>query len=262
MIATIEHGEATSDRPTLLFVHGAMHGAWAWDEHFLPYFAGRGWHAVALDLRGHGGSPSERSVRWASIREYVDDITEVVDTLPNPVVLIGHSLGGFAVQRYLEERSAPAAVLVGSTPHNGAMRLTLRAIRHDPVGGARALATLRLLPMFGPPEAARYWFFSADAPSREVAAYSARIGDESFRAVVDTIVRPVHTERVTTPLLVMGGSRDRTATPTDVCRTARRYGAEPIVLEGLPHDLMLDRGWERAASYIAEWLVGATVGAG
>jgi hypothetical protein len=259
MIATIERGEATPGRPSLVFVHGAMHGAWAWDEHFLPYFASRGWRVVALDLRGHGNSPSQRSVLWASVRDYVDDIAQVVDKLPNPPVLIGHSLGGFAIQRYLEGRSAAAAVLVGSTPYSGAMRLTLRAIRHDPVGGARALATLRLLPMFGPPDAARYWFFSADAPADEVATYSSRLGDESFRAVVETIVRPVRTARVTTPLLVMGGSRDRTATPADVRITAQRYDVEPVILDDLPHDLMLDQGWERAASYIADWLVGATV---
>jgi hypothetical protein len=26
----------------LLFVHGAWHGAWCWEEKFLPYFADRG----------------------------------------------------------------------------------------------------------------------------------------------------------------------------------------------------------------------------
>ena len=26
----------------LLFVHGGFHGAWCW-EHYLPYFASRGW---------------------------------------------------------------------------------------------------------------------------------------------------------------------------------------------------------------------------
>lgn len=148
----------------------------------------------------------------------------------------------------------PAAVLMGSMPANGAMRLTLRAIRHNPLGALRAFATLRLLPMFGSPDAARYWFFSDDAPSDDVLTWSDRLSDESFRAVVDTVVRPVRTQRVSTPLLVLGGSQDRTATPDDVALTARRYGVTPVVLEGLPHDLMLDAGWERAASYVAEWL--------
>lgn len=254
MIATVERGRATSGRPSIVFVHGAMHGAWAWDEHFLPWFADRGEHVIALDLRGHGASPSDRSVLWASIRDYLDDLTEVVGRLPNPPVLIGHSLGGFVVQRYLERASVPAAVLVGSTPYSGAMRLTVRAMRHNPLGALRTFATLRLLPMFGTPEAAHYWFFSPDAPREQVAGYSRLLTDESFRAVVDTIVRPVRTKRITSPLLVLGGSEDRTATPADVAFTAHRYGVEPVCLDGLPHDLMLDEDWERAATYIADWL--------
>ncbi|GGB45792.1 alpha/beta hydrolase [Flexivirga endophytica] len=254
MIASIERGDPSPTSPSIVFVHGAMHGAWSWDEHFLGYFADRGRHVIALDLRGHGDSPIDRSVLWASVRDYLDDLAEVADRLPNPPVLVGHSLGGFVVQRRLEEHPAPAAVLVGATPPSGAMRLTLRAIRHDPAGAARAFATLRLLPMFGSPEAAHHWFFSADTPAGQVAGWSDRLCDESFRAVVDTLVRPVRTKRVTTPLLVLGGSADRTAPPQDVAFTAHRYGVEPVVLDGLPHDLMLDGGWQRAAAHIANWL--------
>lgn len=35
----------------LLFVHGAWHGAWCWEEYFLPYFAEHGYRSVALSLR-------------------------------------------------------------------------------------------------------------------------------------------------------------------------------------------------------------------
>ncbi len=53
-------------RPTPpLFVHGAYGGAWEWDEHFLPYFAERGWEAHALSLRGHAGSDGVDTVQFA-----------------------------------------------------------------------------------------------------------------------------------------------------------------------------------------------------
>lgn len=258
MIATIERGTPTPQRPSIVFVHGAMHGAWSWDEHFLPYFAAHGWHAVALDLRGHGDSPISGSVRFASIRAYLADLAEVTGRFANPPVLVGHSLGGFVVQRHLETQPAPAAVLVGSTPPSGAMRLTLRAMRHDPAGAVKAFATLRLLPMFGRPDAA-HWFFSPETPRREVTSYADRLTDESFRAVLDTVMRPVRTKRVSTPMLVLGGSQDRTATPEDVAITARRYGVGPVNPDGLPHDVMLDRRWEDAASYIENWIRTAVV---
>ncbi len=58
-------GGATATRSTpLLFVHGgAFHGgAWCWDDHFLDYFAERGYHALALNLRG-GTVPARRLCR-------------------------------------------------------------------------------------------------------------------------------------------------------------------------------------------------------
>ncbi len=34
---------SASESAPLLFVHGAFHGAWCWDVHFLPWFAPRSW---------------------------------------------------------------------------------------------------------------------------------------------------------------------------------------------------------------------------
>ena len=75
VIARTPKGRA---RPTpLLFVHGAYGGAWEWDEHFLPYFAERGWVSHALSLRGHAGSDGGESVRYARLRDYLADVEQV-----------------------------------------------------------------------------------------------------------------------------------------------------------------------------------------
>jgi len=40
-------------QPTpLLFIHGALHGAWCWDVHFFEYFAQHGFASHAVNLRG------------------------------------------------------------------------------------------------------------------------------------------------------------------------------------------------------------------
>ena len=89
-------------RAPLLFVHGACHGAWCWAEHFLDYFAAHGHSSYAVSLRGHGESDGKDVVQWASVKDYVADVARVADGLPRPPVLIGHSLGGLVVQKYLE----------------------------------------------------------------------------------------------------------------------------------------------------------------
>jgi pimeloyl-ACP methyl ester carboxylesterase len=81
----------TRGKPGLVFVHGgAAHAQW-W-SFIAPMFASQ-WHAVALDLSGHGDSGRREAYgheMWA--REVIAVIAEA--GFPGPPVLVGHSLGG------------------------------------------------------------------------------------------------------------------------------------------------------------------------
>jgi pimeloyl-ACP methyl ester carboxylesterase len=117
MLELVDRGSCSDAHPTpLLFVHGACHGAWCWDEHFLDFFADNGYQVIALNLRGHGGSPVLKPLNKCTIADYVDDVRSVAATVPTTPVLIGHSMGGFIVQKCLETGKAPAAVLMSSAP--------------------------------------------------------------------------------------------------------------------------------------------------
>lgn len=72
----------------LLFVHGANHAAWCWDEDFLDFFADRGYRALAVSLRSHGRSPTSKPLRKCSVADYVDDVASVADTLETRPVII------------------------------------------------------------------------------------------------------------------------------------------------------------------------------
>jgi len=53
MLELIDKGSCSDAHPTpLLFVHGAWHAAWCWDENLLDFFADKGFRAVAVSLRG------------------------------------------------------------------------------------------------------------------------------------------------------------------------------------------------------------------
>ncbi|HEX9180581.1 MAG TPA: alpha/beta fold hydrolase, partial [Burkholderiales bacterium] len=56
-------------RAPLLFVHGAFSAAWCWAEHFLPYFADRGYDSYAVSLRGHGASEGRDQIHFHSLRD-------------------------------------------------------------------------------------------------------------------------------------------------------------------------------------------------
>jgi Alpha/beta hydrolase family len=85
MLEVVDRGSSSESHPVpLLFVHGGEHAAWCWDEHFLDYFAAKGYRALALSLRGHGMSSNSKPPRACSIADYVQDVCSIADHLsPN-----------------------------------------------------------------------------------------------------------------------------------------------------------------------------------
>jgi len=87
-----------AERPTLLLLHGGRDHARSWDD--VARVLHRDWHVVAPDLRGHGDSA------WAvggsyTLADHVLDLAQLLSALGrDPVVLVGHSLGGAVVLQY------------------------------------------------------------------------------------------------------------------------------------------------------------------
>lgn len=239
----------------LLFVHGAWHGAWCWDEHFLSHFASLGWDAHALSLRGHAGSSGREGLRRHRIKDYVADVGAVVADLGTDTVVIGHSMGGLVVSKYLELYPAPAGALLAAVPLRGVLPLTLRVARRHPALFARANATMSLYPLVGTTELVREMFFSSDLPDDLVRDYQARLGDESYLGYLDMLAfalpRP---SRVRSPLLVVGGEDDAMFTVAQVRATGAAYDARTVILPGVAHDVMLDTRWRSVADTLADWL--------
>jgi pimeloyl-ACP methyl ester carboxylesterase len=256
MLEVIDKGSCSDAHPDpLLFVHGAWHAAWCWDEHFLDFFTDKGYRALAVSLRGHGGSPTPKPLRWCSITDYVDDVASVADSLPIRPVVIGHSMGGYVVQKYLESHDAPAGVLVASVPARGIAGFLLRYTKQHPWRVTSALVTGKASALFNSADAVREKFFSARTPDSTVAHCAGQIQDESRRITLDALVlnlpRP---ERVTTPLLVLGAESDDCITTDEVRSTARAYRTEARIFAEIGHDMMLEPGWVAVAEHIHTWL--------
>jgi alpha-beta hydrolase superfamily lysophospholipase len=239
----------------ILFVHGMSHAAWCWAEHFLPYFAQHGYVSYALSLRGHGGSEGRERLRWTSLDEYVSDVTQVIGQLERPPVLVGHSMGGMIVQKYLESHEAPATVLLASAPPRGVVQATLRfALRH-PLVFMKSNLMMSMFPIVGTPQLAQEALFSADIPEDKVMSYFSRLQDESYRAYLDmmglSLPRP---DRVKTPILVMGAADDRLISTSEVEATARAYHTHAEVFPNMAHDMMLEVGWQTVADRILGWI--------
>jgi pimeloyl-ACP methyl ester carboxylesterase len=255
MLEVIDKGCVSESHPVpLLFVHGAWHAAWCWDEHFLNFFADKGYRALAVSLRGHGSSPTPK-LRTCSLADYVEDVSVVADSLPRRPVVIGHSLGGVIVQKYLESHDAPAGVLMASMPPRGNLGSGLRWLRQHPWHFTKMAITGKSLAYVNTPRLARERFFSAHMPDAQVLQYATRLQEESARIGVDCLVlnlpRP---KRVTTPLLVLGAQNDEAHTAKEIRATARAYRTEAEFFPRMGHNMMLEPGWAAVAERIHTWL--------
>ncbi|MBI5950982.1 MAG: alpha/beta hydrolase [Chloroflexi bacterium] len=253
-IETISRNPKKQTRQTpLLFVHGMWHGAWCWEEFFLPFFADNGYRVTALSLRGHAGS--EGKIFGSTIANYVNDVEQVAAGLDMPPAVIGHSMGGFLTQKYLERNNAPAAVLLASNPHFGLFPTFLRLVRQRPLVVVKSLFQLRMRPVVETPEAARWTLFSDDLPKKQLLKYYKKLDDESFRMFIDLLgLNLAHPKKVKTPLLILGAEKDNAITPDQVHATARAYGTQAEIFPNMAHDMMLEKDWEAVAKRILDWL--------
>ena len=121
--------------PLVLLLHGFPEFWWTWRAQ-LPALADAGFRAVAMDLRGYGGS--DKTPRGYDPVTLGQDVSGVVKALgERSAILVGHGWGGYVAwaTAVLHEREVSALGAV-SAPHPLVMLSTLRpgrrvdALRH------------------------------------------------------------------------------------------------------------------------------------
>ncbi len=121
--------------PALLFVHGFGQTRHAW-THSAETLAEQGFRTFTFDLRGHGDSEHAPDGRY-DLQHFLDDLLRISQSLHQPPVLIGASMGGLLGLALAGEVTPPpfrALVLVDITP------------RWESAGVARMLGFMRAHP--------------------------------------------------------------------------------------------------------------------
>jgi len=89
-------GEAGSG-PTVLFVHGFCLNASSW--HYQLQEMSDEFRCVVYDMRGHGESERPASDDYA-MEAHARDLEAVIASIEEPVMVVGHSMGGMALIQY------------------------------------------------------------------------------------------------------------------------------------------------------------------
>ncbi len=221
-------------RPPLLFVHGALTGAWIWDT-WREQLERLGWEAIVIDLRGHGRSlPADFTS--VTIDDYLHDLESVVPQVAaarqqQPVVA-GWGIGGLLAMLYAAaHQETPALVLLSPPPPlEVAGRASPELVRQVPPGP------------FGPEqdglypddrEASRAALFDLGDAEVDRALLNLKGAQESgfaCRQVLRGI--SVAPGAIRCPALVLYGEEDACRPPEQNRRLAAYLGAEQIGVAG------------------------------
>ena len=228
-----------------------------WDGFFLPFFVQNGYPCYAISLRGHETHRGWWTIHSARMRDYVMDVETAVAQIPESPVLIGHSMGGHVVQKYLQKHDAPAAILMASIPPFGAWKSLLRTLRIHTLDFLRDALLFRRNVLRVSPEQLQKHCFSPDLPRDRLMKYHPRLHLESLPAMLDMLIldRP-RTEGISpkTPLLILGAQHDILFHPDDVRITAQALHAPCTIFPDTAHNMMHDVRPEPVAACILDWL--------
>lgn len=246
-----------SDKPPILFLHGAFGGPEVWMRFVAPWFAARGHQVAAPRLS------TPLSARPARLRDYVARAVAAADALDAPPVVVGHSLGGLIAQHLAARRRLAGLVLVGSPGPVGLGPALWQLSSQAPDILASFLATQAGGGATIGLEAIRRALFTRETPIEWVADVAFQPGPESPLALLDALTWDlpawflVRRARV----LAIQGDSDALVPITDLWANALAYGAETELMRGCGHGLPLDPHWRSLAWRINAWLDERRIGA-
>ena len=218
---TIRRGPTEGGGVPIVFIHGLGTSAHSWDA-CAEALADR--HlTIAIDLPGHGDSPCPDDDLEAFTRDAaLADIDEVLASIDGPVILVGHSLGGYLALAHAATRP----------------------------NVARGVVAINTGPGFRDPERREGW----NARSRRNAhrfGVPERVTDLNLQH--DSVVMD-RLGDITTPTIVLAGGDDRPEYQGSGQYLERKMAdARLVVLDGGGHSMHEDTHASEVADVIADF---------
>jgi len=120
--------------PDIVMLHGICAGAWVFPQAFVQPLVDQGFRVHTLSYRGHGESEGKDRINHWRLSDYAEDVLSICQSLAEPPVLIGHSLGAAVAQRLLRDQEPlAAAILMSPVPPRGLSHISMRMLWPDPV---------------------------------------------------------------------------------------------------------------------------------
>jgi pimeloyl-ACP methyl ester carboxylesterase len=247
-IQVVEAGRA--DGPPIVLLHGLVIDSRIWVKQ-LASLPEHGFRVLAVDARGHGGSKCGDTGH--SIENLTYDLRTVLEEYDlHDAIIVGHSMGGVAVQAFAShlpavahERVAGLVLLSSLAKTQVSTTRQLRALastvsdRFDlsSLMANHDLGTLLARLGFGREPQASH----VELVRQMLAECEPQNGREAIKVLLGVDLTP-HLERIDLPTLIICGSADILTPKFESRRMARLIPtARMVMIEGAGHTIMLER---------------------
>jgi pimeloyl-ACP methyl ester carboxylesterase len=262
--------EQTTSAPPIVLIHGLWMTPRSWDR-WVEYYRGKGHEVVApaypgFEIEVEALRERPEIIAEASVADTLDHLSEVVEGLDRPPIIMGHSFGGTFTQLLVNRGLGAAAVTIDSAPPEG-VRVnppvqikSLFPVLKNPANRHRAVGFTK--------EQFHYAFANTVSREESDAAYDLLYipapGNWVWGGVFanwkpghqDTWVDYDLDDRA--PLLFIIGGKDHLMPPSVIRSNAKKYRNSEALTETYEfpersHFTGVEPGWEQVADYALEW---------
>jgi alpha-beta hydrolase superfamily lysophospholipase len=259
----------------VVFVHGLWLHASSWGP-WMDLFRQNGYDPIAPNWPGESDSvdgtrANPDRVANHGIEDVTDHFRQVIATLPESPVIVGHSFGGLITEKLLGEGVGAAGVAIDPAQIKGVLPLPLAQLRSalpalgNPTNLHKAVSLTEKEFRFGfgnavseeeSTELYRKW--TIPSPARPLFQAAAA----NFVLHSEAAVNTANENRG--PLLLISGTADHTVPDVVTRSTLKQYRHSTAVtelkqFEGRGHSLTIDHGWKDVADAVLDWLKTAGV---
>ncbi|WP_213957813.1 alpha/beta fold hydrolase [Variovorax sp. dw_954] len=261
---------STDTRTPVVFIHGLWLHASSW-EPWLRLFDEAGYASTAPGWPGEPATvaasrESPEAVADRGIDDLVAHFGQIVDALPAPPILVGHSFGGLIAEKLLGQGVGRAAIAIDPAQIKGVLPLPLAQLRSalpalgNPFNKHRAVSLTT--------SEFRYGFGNALSEQESDALHERWSIPSPARGLFEvalanfTLHSPAKVDTRNDsrgPLLLISGTADHTVPDVTTQATFRQYRDSTAVtelrqFEGRGHSLTIDLGWHDVAAACIAWL--------
>jgi pimeloyl-ACP methyl ester carboxylesterase len=254
----------------VVFIHGLWLHATSWQP-WIDLFTEAGYSPSAPGWPHEAATVEEARAQADAVADLtIDDVTEhyatLIEALPEPPIMVGHSFGGLFVEKLLGEGVGRAGVAIDPAQIKGVLPLPLAQLRSglpalgNPANLHKSVSLTQAEFRYGfgnalpePESDDLYDRWTIPSPARPLFQAAAANFVLHSQAKVDTA------NSTRGPLLLISGTADHTVPDVVTRSTFKQYRDSTAItelkqFEGRGHSLVIDSGWRDVAGAVLEWL--------